>query len=472
MTSETYPKFPTLFIHTAILTAGIAGFSLGAHVAFLIGFDYPLGKGFHAYVQSHGHIQLVGWTGFFIMGISLYFLPRLAHYKINISKQVHQIWIMITIGLILKYISHSTLPHIWGKQFTSFVSIGITLSGLMVLMGIFIYLKTIFKIASHMKSYKEKPTRNIRIFFFLMMIGWLIYGIGHATLSYLLFSNNQTILLPNWHLFIVDIFIFLIIIPICFAIGLRAIPLFMRLPAILWNTHLFAQIYSFNIILYFGLKLAFQLYENGSVLLPYYHIIGFMKNIIIMWFVYQLNVIFKTKPTWVEARKKAKIPHKKTPRLYFPDYGEFGRFEWLIKSAFIWLIFASVLDAYLHFALFFHLPTELSRDGIRHAYLVGFTTPLIMGMALRMIPGMTGAMKLTKPHLVTLLAVLINFSAFSRIIPTLLPTKLMDIFPNGTKWIMPLFGISGIIGLIAVWLFYMLMIPVLRTNIVLRKNEV
>jgi len=91
---------------------------------------------------------------------------------------------------------------------------------------------------------------------------------------------------------------------------------------------------------------------------------------------------------------------------------------------------------------------------------------------LRMIPGMTGAMKLTKPHLVTLLAVLINFSAFSRIIPTLLPTKLMDIFPNGTKWIMPLFGISGIIGLIAVWLFYMLMIPVLRTNIVLRKNEV
>ena len=59
MASETYPKFPTLFIHTAILTAGIAGFSLGAHVAFLIGFDYPLGKGFHAYVQSQDRKSVV-----------------------------------------------------------------------------------------------------------------------------------------------------------------------------------------------------------------------------------------------------------------------------------------------------------------------------------------------------------------------------------------------------------------------------
>ncbi len=54
-----------------------AGFAIGAHLTFVIGYDFNLGDGFVGLIQTHGHVQLVGWAGLFIMGMSLHFMPRL-----------------------------------------------------------------------------------------------------------------------------------------------------------------------------------------------------------------------------------------------------------------------------------------------------------------------------------------------------------------------------------------------------------
>ncbi|MBT5758052.1 MAG: hypothetical protein HOI55_00200, partial [Candidatus Marinimicrobia bacterium] len=54
-------------------------------VAFSIGFGFDLGPGYHAYIQTHGSLQLIGWVGLFIMGVSIHFLSRLAWLSLIIS---------------------------------------------------------------------------------------------------------------------------------------------------------------------------------------------------------------------------------------------------------------------------------------------------------------------------------------------------------------------------------------------------
>ena len=459
-----YPRFPSNLIHIAILIAGLAGFTLGAHVAFLVGFDYSLGKGYFAYIQSHGHIQLIGWVGLFIMGVSLYFMPRLAHFKIDLTRRVKYLSFYITFGIILKYIFHSALPYYTDAYWASTISSMTLLSALSILIGIGIYLSIILRIAIAMKNQKNNPNRDIRIFFLLMIFGWVLYGVSQFILSVILYTNNQTILLPNWNLFMVEIFIYLIILPISFGIGLRAIPLFMRLPSIQWNALYFSKIYFGTLVSYFGIKLIYQIIDDGYKLLPYLNTVGLLKNFLIIWFVYQLDILLKLRVPWTDTQKNKWIPHKKESRKEYPDYGEFGRFEWLLKSAFSWLVFASLLDGYLYFALLMDIPTELSKDGIRHAILLGFTTPLIMGMALRMIPGMTGALRLKHPYLVSWIAILVNIAAFTRVFPMILPSFILENTPKGYENIMFLFGISGIVGVLAIWLFYFAMRPVLKGN--------
>jgi len=457
-----YPKFPSNLIHIAILIAGIAGFTLGAHIAFLVGFDYSLGKGYFAYIQSHGQIQLIGWVGLFIMGVSLHFMPRLAHYKIDITMKVKYLIFFITLGIILKYIFHSALPYYTNVYWGSTIAFMTLLSAVSILIGIGIYLSLIISIAISMKGQIKNPSRDIRLLFIIMIFGWILYGTSQFFLSMILYMNNQTILLPNWNLFMVEIFIYWIILPICFGVGLRAIPLFMRLPSIRWNTLLFSKIYFGTILFYFGLKLIYQSTEIGHLVLPYKYIIGILKNGLIIWYVYKLDILLKLNAPWTEAQKDEWVPHKKDSRKKYPDYGEFGRFEWLLKSAFSWLVFSSLVEGYLYFALLMDFPTELSKDGIRHAILLGFTTPLIMGMAVRMIPGMTGALRLKHPYLVSWIAILVNLAAFTRVIPMILPSSIIENIPKGYESIMSIFGVSGILGVLSVWLFYLVMRPVLN----------
>ena len=73
-------------------------------------FSFQLGGGFASFMQVHGHIQLIGWVGLLIMGVSLYFLPRLS--GIPIVKPQWPKWILalMTVGLMLRAIGQMLLP--------------------------------------------------------------------------------------------------------------------------------------------------------------------------------------------------------------------------------------------------------------------------------------------------------------------------------------------------------------------------
>ena len=68
-------EFQVSYVWMALAVAIFGGFALAGHLAFLIGFNQSLGDGFASHIQIHGHLQLVGWAGLFIIGISLHFIP-------------------------------------------------------------------------------------------------------------------------------------------------------------------------------------------------------------------------------------------------------------------------------------------------------------------------------------------------------------------------------------------------------------
>ncbi len=455
------PIFPSNYIFAAILIAFWAGINMGTHVAFTIGFDFPLGPGYHAYIQTHGYLQLMGWAGLFIMGVSIHFLSRLAHLNQSFTKLVQWVYRFMVSGLVLRYIAHTFLPYFRQSTYYLFWAGSSLLSGVLVCLGIFLYLWFLIIVIKKMEPAKESPNRDIRVFLIMNVIGWIVFSIGSTVLLGAMVITEETSLMHNWHVFLVDFFILFTVFPICVGVGLRALPLFMRLPKIDWNVKVFSWIYFAVVVAIIGTKLLYH-FVYIPVLPKIIYSSTLFKNVILLWFVFKLDILFKTKPDWTESQKDEWVPHKKTPRDGLPDYGEFGRFEWLIRPAFIWLVIGLFLDIMIQIGLLLKIQLGIGIDGVRHLWLAGFVSLLIVGMAVRMIPGMTGALKLTHPKRVTWLAVILNMSVLFRTLSIALPESMLMIIPNGPIIAVRLFGLSGVLFLIGLWIFYYIMKPVLN----------
>jgi uncharacterized protein involved in response to NO len=134
-------------------------------------------------------------------------------------------------------------------------------------------------------------------------------------------------------------------------------------------------------------------------------------------------------------------------RANYPDNGEYGRFELLIYSAFVWLVVAVILDVLRALPGVDQVVT-IPQDGARHALMAGFITLLIFGMAARMAPGFSGKRGVAYPDLVMWLFVLGNTAALLRVVPTF--------FPQSTFALM-LWGLSGFVAWVAVLTLAILM---------------
>ncbi len=459
------PVFPSKYIRAAILIAFWAGLNMGTHVAFMVGFNYELGKGYHAYIQTHGYLQLMGWAGLFIMGVSIHFLSRLAHMERVKKSIIDFIYYLMVSGLILRFIAHSILPYLNDSAWFPVLSWSVLISSVLVMQGIALYLWFLFSVIRQLKPMTGSPNRDIRFFLILNILGWIIFGLGSTALTLFMVNNQEASLLHNWHLFTADIFIHFTIFSICVAVGLRALPLFLRLPAIKWDVKRFSLFYMGSIFAFFGVKLFYHFIYIES-LPKVISIISIIKDSLLIWFIYKLDILFKTRPPWTSEQKEVRVPHRKEPRESLPDYGEFGRFEWLIRSAFVWLFIGLIFDIISQIGLLTWIHTGISMDGIRHIWLAGFTSMLIMGMAVRMIPGMTGVMKLQHPNRVASLAIIINVSVLFRALPLVIPESILNIIPNGSILMTRLFGLSGILFMIGLWFFYTIMKPVLKGTLI------
>jgi len=433
---------------------------MGTHVAFTIGFDFPLEKGFLAYIQTHGYLQLMGWVGLFIMGMSFVILSRIAHFSPIREFYIKFIYILMVSGLMIRFIAHSLLPYLTGVWYL-IMGISIIISSILVLLAIIIYILFLLSIVFHISPTIGTPNRDIRYFLIMNIFGWFVYGLASVVLLSVMVNNSQIFISRSINLFLVDFFIHFTIFPICIAIGLRAIPLFLRLDKVNWNVKRFSIIYLIIIAIYFILK-ALNLFSDDIILINETYLLAIIKDIIIVWFILKLNILFRDYKLSNRISKNTVSSQKGKVRDFFPDYGEFGHFEWLIQSAFVWLSIGLFLDILLHVGLIQKIQIDIGVDGIRHIWFSGFTSLLIMGMAIRMIPGMTGTRKLKHPSRVIWLVGIVNLSVLCRTIYLVIPESILLSIPSIGIIALRLFGLSGILFMFGLLIFYYLMDSILK----------
>ncbi len=446
-----YLEFEARFVWWALTLAVFAGFALGAHVISVVAFNLPLGKGYYTYIQTHGHIQLMGWAGLFIVGISLHFIPRLAGVPLFRPRWIRWILLGLAAGLTLRFLSHGFLPYLGGTCWFWLATGAGVLSGGLELAAACCYVTLLIATIRTAGSLRERPTlKSVQPFFLMMLGGWLLY----PTLNLVLLTDtalrSDVVLHPAWNEWALQAFLHLILFPVTFAFSIRMFPLYLRLPAIDWPVPRLAAVYLFAVTLQIGPMLPPLAALPGKAALSISAVGQALKGLAILWFVWKLDLFTRRRPPWTVERKLQPTPGRRPTREGLPDYGEFGRFERLVYAAYAWLLLGATVDIAMGSAQVFGWPLPISSDALRHTYLLGFVTHLILGMAVRMIPGFLHVKRVAAPSLVDATFWLGTVAAVGRVLPLLLPAGLFDRVPGLILPVQWLLGLSGVFGIAAV----------------------
>jgi uncharacterized protein involved in response to NO len=436
------------YVWVALATALFAGFAIAAHLAFVIGFDFPLGKGFYSFIQTHGHVQLVGWVGLFIIGISLHFIPRLSGVPIAQPQWITAALWLIASSLWLRSIAHSVVPYVTERAaFKPLLGL-VALSGLLEWLGVLIYIGLLLKTFSKAKEARRRPAlMSVAPFFMMMLAGWLL----HATLNFYMTAEmaltRNVVLSQGWNEFAIQAFMGLTLVPVIFAFSVRLFPLYLRLPAPDWPVRMIAWFYLITLSVQLLPTLPFLQNQAPEIMLNLSSAGAIVKGGVLLWFVWKLDLLTRRQLPWTVNRVFQPSPDRRPTRPGLPDYGEFGRFERLVYGAYIWLVVGAFVEIYTGASVLLKFSTPPSSDVVRHVYLVGFISQLILGMAVRMIPGFIGQSRVASAGLADASFWLVNIATVCRVLPLIVSETMLDYL---SRLAQSVFALSGILGMAAV----------------------
>ena len=441
-------EFQVGYVWMALAVTIFGGFALAGHLAFLIGFNQSLGDGFASHIQIHGHLQLIGWAGLFIIGISLHFIPRLSSVPISQPQWIPRLLWFIGIGLLLRFISHPILPYLNNGFFFMVLSWITVTSGFLEWYGVLIYLaliaSTIFGIS---REDRKPPLMAVRPYFGMMLLGFFLYATIHTVLLLQMAWRGNVVVGQAWNEVSIHVFIGLVLLPVAFGLSIRMFPLYLRLPAVDWPVRRVAYVYLIGFLCQISeiLPTNFLSHIGG-----YISSVGMLiKAAVILYIVWKLDVLTRIQEPAIGHRDlQSSSDHRQTRRA-IPDRREFGRFEWQIYAAYGWLVFGALAEMLVGGFGIFQAPLAIGTDVIRHIYLLGFITNLIMGMAVRMVPGFLKKRRIASTKLIDGTFWLINIAVIGRVLPLLLPLTLSDVPESIDTIAQAAFGLSGILGLLA-----------------------
>jgi uncharacterized protein involved in response to NO len=417
-------RFPSLpFIWWAIALALTAGFGQGALLFLHLAAGQPMGLWWIAASQAHGHVQLFGWGGMFALGVGLNFLPRLRGCPGPPPAAVHAAAGLMGDGLALRALCQPTVAATEpGGALRILAGSGLALSGLLELAGAGLAAGALVAAARKGPPLVSRSGLVAVMPFALSFFVTLLLALVLNAVS-LVTEVLATGLVPAaTDRLIVQLGLGGMLVSISAAVSARTFPLYLRL-----RVPPRRQLYgAFSLYLAGFLLRATSvvgvppplraLTGLGAVLLG----LGFLGLVLV------LDVpLRRTKRTLAGPARAAD--------------GESQATAWLIVPAYAWLGVAGLL------LLLEGLATWTSArspppDAERHALGVGLVTLLILGMAIRLLPGFAGR-KLHSVRLVWACVWLANSAAYLRVVPLFLPP---------VQWSVTLLGLSGLLGLVAV----------------------
>lgn len=415
---EDRPKISTqpylLAVITALTLAALGGFPLGILVALGGGRDIGLGTRWTPLVQAHGHLQLVGFVGLFIMGICYHVLPRFKNTGLVLPKLALPSIALVAAGAILRATSQP-----WADTDLAavllFGSTGLELAGA----GAFAAVVASTLVRTQRKNYDRYLLAAGAWFVAAAAANMLLVGELVAEGGSVISASSNAPLLEMYLLGFITLFIL--------GISIRVLPHFLSLrpPRVAYLTPALA-VYSAGLI---GLV--------GSEWVDAYS----------SW----------TQPDWLQAvsvyaMASALILFVFALNLHLPAVRDEtsdspGPHERLIRTSYIWLVVALGIEVWFSTkAMTGDFRPDFLEDGAaRHALALGFVTQMIFGVGSRALPAFAGK-KLYSVRMVTIAWALVNIATLQRVGHALFPW-------GDATFRFDHIAVAGAIGLIALTIF-------------------
>jgi hypothetical protein len=352
------PDLYRRFLKAALLFTLTGGTALGAWALFMMGLRGELGGMSPGVIQVHGHFQLFGWVGLFVIGVAYHILPRLTGVPISSRRLASASFLLLVGGILLR----SAQPLDPSSARASLL-IG---AALLELAGCAIFAWIVCRILwaqpRGLSSYQE---------YLAIGTGWLLLStllnLGHSV--HLVTTGDRVVApflnVPYLTLFLLGFVTFWIL-----GVSLRTIPAFMALgdrprlaSALLLPLTLSVAALAAGEGFYLagGDRLARVAFGAG----------GIGVGVCLVLFAWALGILSRSK----ESIEKG------------IDRG----YEKFIRLGYAWLVVSGVMLG------IFSILTLLGRGidhalvgAYRHALTVGFITTVMVGMASRIVPVFSG----------------------------------------------------------------------------------
>jgi hypothetical protein len=362
-------KLLMTYLFTGILFMLLPGTFLGVWNLFAISSAQSATSVPAAWMQAHGHAQLFGWIGSFILGIGFYSIPNLRRVSAWSFWDGWLIWSLWTIGVAVRWLSD---VYLWQWR------VLLPLSATLELLAVVLFLARTVQGHGLQKKLKDGPG-SWALLVVAGTVGLIVAMLFNAFECFMLAAAGASPAFPpefNGRFLILSIWAFPV--PIAWGFTARWMPVFLGLKPL--RSKLIIAALAVNIM---GLIAAL-----AQSLLP-------CAILLLAGAVCMICALRIFEP----ADKPAKIQ------------GVHKSFTLFMRIAYVWLMIASLFAVWA--------AIEPSAAGIggagRHALTVGYLMTMVFSVGPRMLPAFLGKKKLFSERLMFFALLLTNVGCLIRV---------------------------------------------------------
>src|SRR5579883_1508138 len=321
-----------------------------------------------AWIQAHGHAQVFGWIGSFILGIGFYSIPKLRQLEPFGLARAWLCWAMWVAGVSLRWIA---------AVYSVYWRVLLPFSGLLELLAFLIFLRTV---AGHRPEDSRKPRlESWTLVVIAGTLGFLTALCMNLFESILLATSAATAALtPPFDQKYLVVIAWAFMVPFVWGFSAKWLPVFLGLRETGSTTLLVAVIVQMAGVLFAVIGAL----DIGALLL-------LLASLLAIW---ALRLFHRT-----QQPAKIKGLHWTWPTFIRISYG--------------WLIMAAVLGIWASLAA---NPIGVA-GASRHALTVGFIAGMVFSIGQRVLPAFAGMKKLWSPRLMLLASSLLTIGCTLRV---------------------------------------------------------
>lgn len=315
-----------------------------------------------AWIQAHGHAQIFGWIGTFILGIGFYSIPKMTGAKMQPALRGWAAWTLWSAGVLLRW---SAGVYQWHWRLILPLSAALELSAFLVF----------FDSVRHHRPAGPSREGGLPLWVFSVLVGTLGLGIGLvmnlAAAAYAGLSGMTPAFSGGFESRLLTVLLYAFIVPTIWGFSSRWLPVFLGLKPV--NERL--------------LRLALVLAIAGVAVTQ----AGF----------------FHTAPWLLAAGAAVSIGAFHLfgrPERPAKTTGIHSSFPAFVRTAYVWFLLAACLGicaAYLD-------RSNGWTGASRHALTVGFISAMVFAIGQRILPAFAGMRVLYSPRMMFVCLLLLN----------------------------------------------------------------